>query len=212
MSDSAPSLRTSMCSINRRTRGDLMPQQLVWAGTDGQDTGERQRVFPRARLVEPLLSIAQVSITANDGDGKGATRAQRPASPPPLPVGRTLARTSALTVTAHDAVVDRVARSRLSVVITGESGSGKEVLARRLHERSPRAAGPLVAVNAAAMCESLLESELFGYERGSFTGAVNAKPGLIEAADGGTLFLDEVGEMSLSAQAKLLRVLETKVV
>ena len=121
-------------------------------------------------------------------------------------------RTSALTVTAWDPIVDRVACSRLSVLIIGESGAGKEVLARRLHERSPRAAGPLVAVNAAAVCESLLESELFGYERGAFTGAVNAKAGLIESADGGTLFLDEVAEMSLSAQAKLLRVLETKIV
>ena len=123
-----------------------------------------------------------------------------------------MARASALVVTAHDPIIDRVARSRLSVLITGESGAGKEVLARRLHERQPRAAGPLVTVNAAAVCESLLESELFGYERGSFTGAVTPKPGLIESADGGTLFLDEVAEMSLSAQAKLLRVLETKVV
>jgi DNA-binding NtrC family response regulator len=176
-----------------------MVQDTVWAGLEGQNDIEGQRVFPPARLVEPIVSSADVPATANNADHEGSlTRISR--------------RSSALTVTAWDPIVDRVACARLSVLIIGESGAGKEVLARRLHERSPRAAGPLVAVNAAAVCESLLESELFGYERGAFTGAVNAKAGLIESADGGTLFLDEVAEMSLSAQAKLLRVLETKIV
>ncbi len=101
------------------------------------------------------------------------------------------------------------AGSRLSVLLLGETGVGKEVLARRVHELSSRAAGPLVRVNCAAFVESLLEAELFGYERGAFTGATQAKPGLLEAASGGSLFLDEIGELALATQAKLLRVLES---
>jgi two-component system response regulator AtoC len=101
------------------------------------------------------------------------------------------------------------ASSRLSVLLLGETGVGKEVLARKIHELSNRAKGPLVRVNCAAFVESLLEAELFGYERGAFTGATNAKPGLLEAASGGTMFLDEIGELALATQAKLLRVLES---
>ena len=102
----------------------------------------------------------------------------------------------------------RFAGSDGPVVILGESGSGKEVLARLLHANSPRAGGPFVAVNVAALPGELLESELFGHEKGAFTGAVQAKPGLFEAAEGGTLFLDEIGEMPLALQAKLLRALQ----
>jgi DNA-binding NtrC family response regulator len=109
-------------------------------------------------------------------------------------------------------VVDRVARTRITVLLTGETGSGKEVLARRLHANSPRAGKPFVDINCAAVCETLIESELFGFQRGAFTGAEQSKVGLIEAADGGTLFLDEVGELSRAAQAKLLRVIETRTV
>jgi DNA-binding NtrC family response regulator len=110
------------------------------------------------------------------------------------------------------ALVDRVASRDIAVLVTGESGTGKELIARRLHARSPRAAGPFVAVNAAAFPETLAESELFGAERGAFTGADQARPGRFEEANGGTLFLDEVGELPVSLQAKLLRVLEERVV
>jgi len=108
------------------------------------------------------------------------------------------------------ALVERLARVDLPVLITGETGSGKELAATMLHERSPRRDKPLVALNCAAIAESLVESELFGYERGAFSGAVGAKQGLLEAAHGGTVFLDEIGELPLAIQAKLLRVLETK--
>ncbi len=107
-------------------------------------------------------------------------------------------------------LVDNVAQSNISVIVRGETGSGKEVLAEEIHKRSARSGGPLVKLNCAALPEQLLEGELFGYERGAFTGAVQAKAGLIEAADGGTLFLDEIGEMPLATQAKLLRVLESR--
>ena len=108
------------------------------------------------------------------------------------------------------ALVDRVAAADVAVLVTGESGTGKELVARRLHARSPRAGGPFVALNAAALPESLAESELFGHERGSFTGADRARAGRFEEASGGTLFLDEVGELSPALQAKLLRVLEDR--
>jgi len=107
-------------------------------------------------------------------------------------------------------IVDRIAIGTISVLLLGETGVGKEVMARAIHDRSPRAKAPFVSLNCAALSEALLESELFGHEKGSFTGAERAKPGLLETADGGTLFLDEVGEMPGALQAKLLRVLEER--
>jgi len=106
--------------------------------------------------------------------------------------------------------VDRAAAVDSTVLLLGESGTGKEVLARALYRRSKRAGGPFVAVNCAAISTSLLESELFGHERGAFTGAIARKPGRFELADGGTLLLDEVAELSPGAQAGLLRVLEER--
>jgi DNA-binding NtrC family response regulator len=105
-------------------------------------------------------------------------------------------------------LLEHVAPSNLSVLILGETGAGKEVIAEAVHRFSKRAKGPFVRLNCAALTDSLLESELFGHEKGAFTGAIATKQGLVEAADGGTLFLDEMGEMPLGTQAKLLRVLE----
>jgi len=110
-------------------------------------------------------------------------------------------------------VIDRVklvAPSRATILIDGESGTGKELIAQAIHQSSPRARAPFIAVHCAALSESLLESEIFGHERGSFTGATERRIGRFEAADGGTLFLDEIGEISASTQVKLLRFLETK--
>ncbi len=107
-------------------------------------------------------------------------------------------------------LIEQIAPSNVSVLITGESGTGKELVARTLHELSPRKSRPFVAVNCAAIPESLIESELFGHEKGSFTGAVERRAGCFELATGGTLLLDELGEMPVGTQAKLLRVLEER--
>jgi len=109
-----------------------------------------------------------------------------------------------------EALLPRVARGRINVLLLGETGVGKEVTARRIHELSPRAEKPFIAVNCGALSETLVESEFFGHEQGAFTGAVQAKMGLIEASSGGTLFLDEIGDMPPSIQIKLLRVLDLR--
>ncbi len=105
-------------------------------------------------------------------------------------------------------LIKQVSDTGLSVLITGESGVGKELVARSLHQQSPRSQKAFIKVNCAALPNELLESELFGYERGAFTGATEAKPGKFELADGGTIFLDEIGDMSIALQAKLLQVLQ----
>ena len=105
-------------------------------------------------------------------------------------------------------LIDRIASKDVSVFITGESGTGKDLVARSIHQKSNRWQKPFVAMNCAALPETLVESELFGHEKGAFTGAHTLKKGKFEYADGGTLFLDEIGDMSLATQAKLLRVLE----
>jgi transcriptional regulator with GAF, ATPase, and Fis domain len=108
------------------------------------------------------------------------------------------------------ALIDKIAPANVNVLILGETGAGKELVAQMLHKRSARANKPFVGINCAAFTETLLESELFGHEKGAFTGADRTKPGLFENADGGTLFLDEVGELPAGFQAKLLRVIEEK--
>lgn len=113
-------------------------------------------------------------------------------------------------VEALKKLIVRIAPSKTNVLIIGESGTGKELVARALHELSPVHANPFIAVNCGAIPETLIESELFGHKKGSFTGAIADKPGLFEAADGGTLFLDEIGELAMSMQVKLLRALQDR--
>jgi len=115
-------------------------------------------------------------------------------------------------VEALKKMITRVASSKTNILIIGESGTGKELVARALHELSPVANGPFIAVNCGAIPETLIESELFGHKKGSFTGAHVDKPGLFEAADGGTLFLDEIGELPISMQVKLLRALQDRAI
>jgi two-component system, NtrC family, response regulator AtoC len=107
-------------------------------------------------------------------------------------------------------LISRAAATEISVLILGETGAGKEAMAETVHQRSPRSAGPFLLLNCAALSETLLESELFGHEKGAFTGAHGAKAGLLESTAGGTVFLDEIGELALGTQAKLLRVLEER--
>ena len=129
-------------------------------------------------------------------------RADADDDPARLLIGRSAA------LAAVKRVIERVAATPATVLITGESGTGKELVARLLHTGSERSNSPFVKINCAAIPDSLFESELFGYEKGAFTGATSRKPGRFELADGGTLFLDEIGEMPLSMQPKLLRALQ----
>ncbi len=155
-----------------------------------EEQAQRSRAEGRARQLEQRLTRIRQEL----GDRYGFDRI----------VGRSPALKEALTRAA------KVAPTETTVLLTGESGTGKELVARAIHYASPRAEGPYVAINCAALAETLVESELFGHERGAFTGADKQKPGRFELAAGGTLFLDEIGELSPVVQAKLLRVLQER--
>jgi len=152
---------------------------------------------------EVVLTLRKAEERERLGHTIATLRAQLESSP----AARALIAESAAMRQALE-IVARVAGHPTTVLITGERGTGKEVIAQAIHRASPRAAGPFVAVNCAAIPDTLLESELFGYVKGAFTGAAGDRPGLFEQADGGTLLLDEVGELPLGLQAKLLRVLQ----
>jgi DNA-binding NtrC family response regulator len=162
--------------------------------------------FPPA--AERVRHVLEWCGPAGDDDGAGAEAVAAGAAEGGSGGVRVIGRSPALLAAFR--TVARVADSAATVLIRGESGTGKELMARVLHERSSRAARPFVAVNCAAIPENLLESELFGHERGSFTGALARRIGRIERASQGTLFLDEIGDMSLALQAKLLRVLQER--
>ena len=140
---------------------------------------------------------------------KALARAERQsAGPPPVRTGAFVGQSRAMAEV--EALLAAARASQATVLLRGESGTGKELAAQAVHEGSSRKAGPLVKLHCAALPESLLESELFGHEKGAFTGAAQRKPGRVELAHGGTLFLDEIGELPLSVQVKLLRVLQEK--
>jgi DNA-binding NtrC family response regulator len=177
------------------------------------------------RIVESLwaeLRLAQltarVGIAWYPRDGRSADallgRANAQLRPSPTPASHLAAvpgiRAPSLAMQRVNDVAGRAAAANINIVILGETGAGKEVMAQMLHRLSPRAQKPVVSLNCAGLTESLIESELFGHERGAFTGATAARPGLLETAQGGTVFLDEIGEMPVKVQATLLRVIETR--
>lgn len=186
---------------------------------------ERSDLLLDALLDQGLDARAGLARCPEDGDDAdnllAGARAAAAAAAPKL-VGRAEDAISTRTIGDRSVVVadpamlrlfeliDRLAQSDVPVLILGETGSGKEIAAAGVHHASKRRQGPLVALNCAAIPENLVESELFGHEKGAFSGALAAKQGLLEAANGGTVFLDELAELPLPAQAKLLRVLETK--
>jgi nitrogen regulation protein NR(I) len=151
-----------------------------------------------------VRTIVRKALKTRDFSAAEATRAGRPTSPGARYgiIGQSAG------ILALYGVLDRVADSPTTVLVTGESGTGKELVARALHENSSRRDKPFIKVNCAAIPRDLMESELFGYERGAFTGAVSAKPGRFELASGGTLFLDEIGSIPVEMQVKLLRALQ----
>ena len=206
--------RTALARLRVDAKVDLLLVQLP------HDIGALVRALASERIPVPVVAcgldpdpeVAADAITAG-------AREFLPLPPDPELIAAILeaasgeshavvARDPAMLATIRRA--EQVARAEASILITGESGSGKEVLARHIHRRSRRAAGPFVALNCAAIPENLLESELFGHERGAFSGAIARRLGKFEAANGGTLLLDEISEMDVRLQAKLLRAIQER--
>jgi DNA-binding NtrC family response regulator len=205
----------------------LGPDELValcpeLAGPEA--AGAAERLCRALSPIAPAVRVGVASFPADGCDGETLLSAARSAARA-APTGQSAAAVDSVvrltvgerTVLLADPamirlfeLIKRLAGSSMPVLVTGETGAGKELAASAIHYSSPREKQKFVALNCAAMQETLVESELFGYERGAFSGAVGQKQGLLEVADGGTLFLDEVGELSLSVQAKLLRALEEK--
>ena len=224
--------------VLHRLNGRCRPIQQVIGGADALaklEKGDWQVLFLDRRLpdldADELRVIIQrrfpgITVVLLDSDGERSTKddatiEERPASEPAKDhshkVAEIVSANSLPGMIGSSAAIQRVYRMvRLvaarttTVLVTGPTGTGKELVARGLHALSPRAAKPLVVVNCAAIPETLLESELFGYTRGAFTGAIQPQIGRIQAAQGGTLFLDEISELPLGMQAKLLRFLEQK--
>jgi two-component system response regulator AtoC len=185
---------------------DLGSRNGTWV--DGQ-----RLTAPRELAVGDEISIGEASLVFHLDEVHGA-RVTDPLDAPAPPTrlemdGRVVLIVDPAMRRTYE-LLQRLARSALPVLITGETGTGKENAAYAVQHHSPRRGRPFLAVNCAAIAESLVESELFGHERGAFSGAVRSKTGLFEAASGGTLFLDEIGELPQAAQAKLLRALETQ--
>jgi DNA-binding NtrC family response regulator len=178
--------------------------QEVSSAVEAMKLGAYDYLTKPTRIEELDVVIAKAAEKGQLLRDNVALRARLPGAEP---FGGILSRTPRMQDVLR--MVERVAPTDSSVLVLGESGTGKELVARAIHERSHRAARPFVPIHCGALPRDVLESELFGHEKGAFTGALGAKPGLIELADGGTLFLDEIGEMEPDSQVKLLRVLET---
>ncbi len=194
-----------------RTRG-LLAAPLVFAGeaigvVEVVNPTKKKQFSDRDLELLKLFANLTASAARNAQAMDRLTRENltlRDAAPPPTVVG------NAPSIRAALRLARKVAPTRTSVLLTGQTGTGKEVMARALHSLSPRRDHPFVAINCAALTETLLESELFGHEKGAFTGASEQRAGRFELAEGGTLFLDEIGEMGLSSQSRLLRVLQER--
>jgi transcriptional regulator with PAS, ATPase and Fis domain len=201
-------------SVSRRHAELLLGSQLRVVDL-GSFNGTRVggvRIAPNEPTLVPPRSVVEVGSTflvvETPARGQPAGTLRPPASPPGAQDGELVVADERM-MQLHR-LLRAVAQGTISVLLLGETGVGKEVIAQSIHRYSPRAGRPFVSINCAAIPEALLESELFGHERGAFTGAVREKAGLLETAEGGTLFLDEVGEMPLPAQAKLLRAIELR--
>jgi transcriptional regulator with PAS, ATPase and Fis domain len=207
--DSEPAARESLLRI--RDGRDICPPVLVrlpaTTATSAlalRSAGAAQVCARGERTQDDAQSLHQLLAPLFASLADAAPRRFNTTPARPVLIARSPAMRDVITL------IERASTSRATVLLTGETGTGKEVLARAIHEGGPRRRSPFVAVNCAAFPDTLLESELFGHTRGSFTGADRDKPGLFEAADGGTLFLDEIGETSPSLQAKLLRALQER--
>jgi transcriptional regulator with PAS, ATPase and Fis domain len=209
-------------SVSRRHAELLLGPQLRVVDL-GSFNGTRiggTRITPNEPTVVPARSVIEIGSTFLVVETPGASAAAAASAatmrPPAFGGGAGGGPDSSELVVADERMLQlhrllrAVAQGTISVLLLGETGVGKEVIAQSIHRYSPRAGRPFVSINCAAIPEALLESELFGHERGAFTGAVREKAGLLETAEGGTLFLDEVGEMPLPAQAKLLRAIELR--
>ena len=190
----------------RARHGDAVV--IMMSGKATLDDAVRAIKLGAFQFLEKPLTPEGVFTTVGAAVELSRTRAENRALRTTLPPLDEIVGTSAVIEDVR-ALIERVGPTPARVLITGESGTGKELVARAIHRASPRAARPMVSVNCAAVPRGLLESEMFGHERGAFTGAVTRRRGKFELADGSTLFLDEVGDMHPEAQAKLLRVIET---
>ncbi len=190
----------------RSAHGDLASVMISAQGSI-QEAVEATKLGAFDFLEKPLEPARLELILRHLSERAGLKRRARAAALPGVAGVEMIGRSEALARLVRE--IERVAPTGGKVLITGENGSGKELVARAIHLGSRRADAPFVKLNCAAIPRDLIESELFGYERGAFTGAVQAKKGKLEMADGGTLFLDEIGDLSLDAQAKLLRAIET---
>ncbi len=211
-------------AVSEYPQTEAIPFVFVSARADRADVRHGMSLGADDYVTKPftradLLDAVRSRLTRNRAL---IARSPRGSVPPASPASANTAGASTPSAAASGVVVAapvmtslyvelaRIAQGDISVLVLGETGVGKEVIARAVHEASRRKSGPFVAIHCAALPENLLESELFGHEKGAFTGALNAQKGLLESAEGGTVFLDELGEIPTSVQVKLLRAIETK--
>ena len=161
--------------------------------------------LPKPFKIEEMRAVIQNALASRSGDAR-----LRDVPEGPLHFGALIGESAAMRKLYE--MIERVAGTSSNVLITGESGTGKELVARAIHQQSPRCGAPLVPVNCGGVPETLIESELFGYRKGAFTGAATSRKGLVDAAQGGTLFLDEIGELSPTLQVKLLRLVQERTI